>query len=82
MKNHLSLHSLALPCTPLHSLIIIPLALLALLSSCHKDCVCQGYDGSSHTYTEEEVDARGVTCSDMIFLEGSLYRFYSVCEWE
>ena len=68
----------------LKSLMSLTPALLSLffLTACHKNCVCQGYDGSSHTYTEEEVDARNVTCDNMIYLEGSLYRFYSVCDWE
>ena len=51
-----------------------------LLSSCHKNCVCQGYDGSSYTYTSDEVDARNVTCSNMVFQAGQ--QFYAVCEWE
>ena len=62
---------------------LIPLAAFALmLSACHRDCVCQGYDGGSYTYTEEEVDARGVTCANMIFLGDSYYQYYSVCDWE
>ena len=64
---------------------LVPLAVLLSLFSltaCHKNCVCQGYDGSSHTYTADEVDARGVTCANMIYLNGQLYQFYAVCEWD
>ena len=67
-KKHLPFHSLAL------------LALLALLSSCHKNCVCQGYDGSSYTYSADEVDARGVTSTNLVFQAGQ--QFYAVCDWE
>ena len=51
-----------------------------LLTACHKNCVCQGYDGSSYTYSADEVDARGVTCPYMIFQAGQ--QFYAVCDWE
>lgn len=54
--------------------------LLLTLSACHRDCVCQGYDGSSHTYTEEEVDAHNVTCANMIYQANE--QFYAVCNWE
>lgn len=53
---------------------------LLLCVSCHKNCVCQGYDGGSHTYTSDEVDAAGVTCANMIFQSGE--QFYAICEWE
>ena len=59
---------------------ILNASLLMLMSSCHKNCVCQGYDGSSYTYSEEEVDARNVTCANMIFQAGQ--QFYAVCDWE
>ena len=65
-----------------NSKFIIAAAALLLLASCHKNCVCQGYDGSSHTYTSDEVDARGVSCDNMIYLQGQLYQFYAICEWE
>lgn len=51
-----------------------------LLTACHKNCVCQGYDGSSYTYTAEEVDAHGVTCPNMIYQANQ--QFYAVCDWE
>ena len=60
--------------------ILLLATLPLLLSSCHKNCVCQGYDGSSYTYTSDEVDARNVTCSNMVFQAGQ--QFYAVCEWE
>ena len=60
---------------------LLPLAAFTLiLTACHKNCVCQGYDGGSYTYTAEEVDARGVTCANMIFQAGQ--QFYAICEWE
>ena len=60
---------------------LLPLAAFALLlTACHKNCVCQGYDGSSYTYSADEVDARGVTCTNMVFQAGQ--QFYAVCDWE
>jgi hypothetical protein len=44
-----------------NSKFIIAAAALLLLVSCHKNCVCLGYDNTSYTYTADEVDARGVT---------------------
>ena len=60
---------------------LLPLAAFALpLTACNKNCVCQGYDGGSYTYTSEEVDAQNVTCPNMIFQAGQ--QFYAVCDWE
>lgn len=64
----------------LRNLLVLSFSLLVLLSSCHKNCVCQGYDGSSYTYSADEVDARGVTCTNMVFQAGQ--QFYAVCDWE
>ena len=63
-----------------YSKFIMAATLLLLLASCHKNCVCQGYDGSSFTYTSDEVDAHGVTCPYMIYQAGQ--QFYAVCDWE
>lgn len=59
---------------------ILSSSLLFLLTSCHKTCTCLSYDGGSHTYTADEVDAQGVTCPNMIFQAGVQY--YSVCNWD
>ncbi len=64
----------------LRNLLVLSSSLLALLTACHKNCVCQGYDGSSYTYSADEVDARGVTCTNMVFQAGQ--QFYAVCDWE
>ena len=53
---------------------------MLLLVSCHKNCVCLGYDNTSYTYTADEVDARGVTCTNMVYQAGQ--QFYAVCDWE
>ena len=53
---------------------------LFTLTACHRDCVCKGYNGGSHTYSEEEVDAQNVTCANMIYQAGQ--QFYAVCDWE
>ncbi len=59
---------------------VLAVSLVLCLCSCDKTCVCKGYDGGEYPYTEEEVDARGVTCPNMIFQAGQQY--YSVCDWE
>ncbi len=64
----------------LRNLLVLSFSLLVLLTACHKNCVCQGYDGSSYTYSADEVDARGVTCTNMVFQAGQ--QFYAVCDWE
>ena len=63
-----------------NSKFIIAAAALLLLASCHKNCVCRGYNGGSYTYTSEEVDAQNVTCPNMIYQAGQ--QFYAVCDWE
>lgn len=63
-----------------NSKFIIAAAALLLLVSCHKKCVCLGYDNTSYTYTADEVDARGVTCTNMVYQAGQ--QFYAVCDWE
>lgn len=50
------------------------------LCGCHKNCVCIGYDGGEYSYTADEVDARDVTCANMVYQAGQQY--YSVCNWE
>lgn len=62
------------------SSLIITATLLSSLFSCNRDCVCKGYDGGEYIYTEEDLDARGVNCPNMIFQAGQQY--YSVCDWE
>ena len=58
---------------------ILPALLLIFCSSCHKTCYCTGFNGMEHAYTEEEVDAHGGGCSNMIMQADT--RYYSVCVW-
>ena len=60
-------------------LIVVALAALSL-AACRKNCVCTGYDGAERTYTSDEVEARGVNCSNMVYQ--ARVRFYSYCRWE
>lgn len=55
-------------------------AVALTLASCHKTCTCIGYDGSERSYTADEVDDRGVNCTEMVYQAGLQY--YSVCNWE
>jgi predicted aminopeptidase len=64
-----------------HLCLCASVALLSLpLTSCHKTCTCIAYNGSSHSYTADEVDDHGVTCSNMVYQAGIQY--YSVCSWD
>jgi hypothetical protein len=57
------------------------LALLALCcTACHKNCVCTGYNGAERTYSSDEVDALGGSCSNLIIQANT--RYYSYCRWE
>ncbi len=58
-----------------------------LLCSCHKTCTCIGFNGKEHTYTADEVEAFGGTCTDMKYMytsvsSGADVRFYTVCNWD
>ena len=50
-----------------------------LLGSCHKTCVCTSFSGREREYTEDEVDAQGGSCENMIMQAGT--RYYSECVW-
>lgn len=61
------------------------IAVLLLLSTtmlvgCRRTCVCYGYDELEYRYSEEEVDAHGGNCSNMIMQAGT--RYLSYCNWE
>jgi len=61
--------------------LVLPLAALLLcLASCHKTCVCTGYNGAERTYTSDEVDALGGNCSYLTVQANT--RLYSYCRWE
>lgn len=53
---------------------------LLLATSCHKNCVCQGYNGGVRTYSAEEVEARGGECDAMRHFP--VEEYYVVCNWE
>lgn len=57
----------------------IVLGLLGL-ASCHKTCTCTTYNNVTHTYTADEVEAAGVSCYDMRFIDD--YQYYAVCSWD
>ncbi len=57
----------------------IVLGLLGL-ASCHKTCTCTVFNGVTHTYTADEVEARGVTCYEMRYQAGEQY--YTICNWD
>ena len=67
------------------------LLVLALLSpafcSCRKTCTCIKNNGTSHTFTAEEVKAHDGTCQSMKYMynDGTydpMVSYYSVCDWD
>jgi len=59
--------------------ILLSMALLLGFVGCTKRCRCAKYDGTATYYSKQEVNERGVGCSDMIYLDH--IRYYSLCEW-
>ncbi|MBQ9417386.1 MAG: hypothetical protein IJU19_02265 [Bacteroidales bacterium] len=62
-------------------------ATLALCVSCRKSCTCLAYNGTSHTYSADEVDDHGGSCSGMEYMytpgsSGADNRYYTVCNWD
>lgn len=51
-----------------------------LLSACHRECHCYGYDGSHAFFTQEQLSELDYTCQGMADYQYGL--FYSICEWE
>ena len=51
------------------------------LTSCHRTCVCYGYDQLEHRYTEDEVNQKqNGNCANMVYQANT--RYLSVCHWE
>jgi len=70
---------------------IILLSLLSLLTltmaGCRKTCTCIKNNGTSHTFTAEEVKNSNGTCQNMKYMysEGSIdptVSYYSTCQWD
>ena len=68
---------------------ILPLAVMLTLTlaGCRKTCTCIKNNGTSHTFTAEEVKAQNGTCQNMKYMysEGSLdptVSYYSTCQWD
>ena len=70
-KKHLSPHSLAL---------LTLLVLLLPLSSCHKNCVCTTRTGGEVSYSEDDLDKVGVSCTRRA--DHPVEGYYVKCSWE
>ncbi len=64
------------------SLVTITVFLLVSMffGACHKKCVCFSFNGSERTYTRDEVDALGGSCTGLELQANT--RLYSYCQWE
>lgn len=70
------------------AILLLVLALLSLtFSGCRKTCTCIKNNGTSHTFTAEEVKAHDGTCQSMKYMynDGTydpMVSYYSVCDWD
>lgn len=67
--------------------LILALACIMCLTGCRKNCICIKNNGTSHTYTADEVKANHGTCQNMKYMysDGTYdpsVSYYSACEWE
>ena len=67
--------------------VLLALACIACLTGCRKTCTCIKNNGTSHTFTAEEVKAHNGTCQNMkyVYSDGSntpIVSYYSTCEWD
>lgn len=67
--------------------LLLALACTMCLTGCRKTCTCIKNNGTSHTFTAEEVKAQNGTCQNMKYMysEGSYdptVSYYSSCQWD
>ena len=69
--------------------VTLMLALVGILclTGCRKTCTCVKNNGTSHTFTAEEVKAQNGDCQSMKYMysDGSYdptVSYYSVCNWD
>lgn len=67
--------------------LLVALAGLMCLTGCRKTCTCIKNNGTSHTFTAEEVKAHDGTCQSMKYMynDGTydpMVSYYSVCDWD
>ena len=53
-------------------------AILLMMASCTKKCRCYRYDGNVDEFTQEELNERDKSCTDMEEIDFGLV--YSLCE--
>ena len=63
------------------------LVCILCLAGCRKTCTCIKNNGTSHTFTAEEVKEHNGTCQTMKYMysDGTYeptVSYYSVCEWD
>ena len=51
------------------------------LAACNKRCHCYDRNGANVYYTQDEVDAAGTSCANMVTQAGKT-NYYYLCEWE
>lgn len=68
-------------------MLLLALVCIMCLTGCRKTCICIKNNGTSHTYTADEVKANHGTCQNMKYMysDGTYdpsVSYYSACEWE
>ena len=69
-------------------IILLPaLVCILCLAGCRKTCTCIKNNGTSHTFTAEEVKKNNGSCQNMKYMynDGTydpLASYYSVCQWD
>ena len=67
--------------------LIMAFVCIMCLTGCRKTCTCIKNNGTSHTFTAEEVKAQNGTCQNMKYMysDGTInptVSYYSVCQWD
>lgn len=67
--------------------LLVVLACILCLTGCRKTCTCIKNNGTSHTFTAEEVKANHGSCQNMKYMynDGTydpMASYYSVCNWD
>ena len=70
------------------AILLLAATLMTLcLTGCRKTCTCIKNNGTSHTFTAEEVKKQNGSCQAMKYMysDGTydpMVSYYSVCEWD
>lgn len=64
------------------AMILLVAATCLAATACNKRCRCTRNNLTVDYYTPDELEARGKSCAEMVYLEGLATKYYNICEWE